>query len=320
MRKFLVIITIILLSSATLSAAEREVVINCIWGKLSATLSTPDTATDTALLIVAGSGPTDRNGNSGAGLNTFCYKLLADDITAQGYAVLRYDKRGIGLSRLPAETTEEEILFTDYIDDARRCVEYLRTEGYKRVVIAGHSEGGTIALHLAAEPDTVDAAVLLCAPGYPIDTILIKQLSAQLMPAHIGLMLRAEAIIRSLKQGVRVAEEDIPQELLALFRPSVQPFIISNMQSNPEALAAESRCPMLIITGGYDIQVTPDNGDKLVAAAPRARHIIFEKMSHVLKTADSAERMEQLLSVYTNTQLPLTEGITAEITTFLRTL
>lgn len=318
MTKRLSIIVALLLSVASLFAAEREVLIDCPWGTISATLTTPESATETALLIVAGSGPTDRNGNSSLNLNTFCYKMLSDNLTAQGYAVLRYDKRGIGRSHLPAEATEETLTFDDYVADARRCVEYLRGQGYRHIVVVGHSEGGNIALHLSTEPSAVDAAVLLCASGYPIDVILLRQLSSQLMPAHIGLMLRAEAIIRSLKQSVRVAEEVIPQELLALFRPSVQPFLISQMQSDPQALAAESRCPMLIITGGHDIQVTPDNGEVLAEAAPEARHITIERMSHVLKTADSNDRMEQLLSVYTNSQLPLSEGLTAEIAAFLR--
>ena len=163
MKKRLSIIVALLLSVASLLAAEREVLIDCPWGTISATLTTPESATETALLIVAGSGPTDRNGNSSLNLNTFCYKMLSDNLTAQGYAVLRYDKRGIGRSHLPAEATEETLTFDDYVADARRCVEYLRSEGYRHVVVVGHSEGGNIALHLSTEPSTIDAAVLLCA-------------------------------------------------------------------------------------------------------------------------------------------------------------
>ena len=179
MTKRLSIIVALLLSVASLFAAEREVLIDCPWGTISATLATPESATETVLLIVAGSGPTDRNGNSSLNLNTFCYKMLSDNLTAQGR------------SHLPAEATEETLTFDDYVADARCCVEYLRSEGYRHIVVVGHSEGGNIALHLSTEPSAVDAAVLLCASGHPIDVILLRQLSAQLMPAHIGLMLRS---------------------------------------------------------------------------------------------------------------------------------
>ncbi len=294
-------------------------VIACDWGDISATLNTPTDGSDIALLIVAGSGPTDRNGNSGQGLNSYAYKMLSDELVEGGIAVLRYDKRAIGRSRLDDSTIIPDLVFADFVDDAARCVEYLRGEGFKKVVVAGHSEGGEIALHLALREDVeVDSLVLLCCPGYPMDQILNAQLSAQLVPQHLGLMVTATTLMQRIKAGEMVSAECIPQELLSLFHPSVQPFLCSSMAFDPAELLSRVEQPALIISGGRDIQVTKENADRLMVRAKRSDHIHFEQMTHVLKDADTNDRIQQLVSVYTNANLPITEGVSEAILRFVK--
>lgn len=304
----------------TVSAQQREVVVECDWGSISATIDMPEEGGDTAVLIVAGSGPTDRNGNSGAGLNTYSYKMLGETLAHSGYAVMRYDKRGIGGSPIPAEDIPS-LVFEDYIDDARACAKFLRAEGFERVIVAGHSEGGLIALQLAAEEACcLDGVVLLCAPGYNMAEILNFQLSQQLVPAYMGLMVKSTAIINSLKAGRMVAQEDIPAELMSLFHPTVQPFIISNMRYEPTELAAKCRVPMLIVSGGRDIQVSVSNGERLHGANPAAEHRMFENMTHVLKDADTSDRMMQIMSMYTNANLAITEALAPAIVEFINNI
>lgn len=316
----LCVILIFMLCTVVAFAASEEVTIEREWGNISATLSQPEGGSSTAVLIIAGSGPTDRNGNSALSLVTYCYKMLSDALVERGYAVLRYDKRGIGLSRLTSGSAND-VVFDDFVDDAAACVAYLRDRGYTRVVVAGHSEGGSIAQCLEHREDvSVEALVLLCAPGYPMDEILMKQLSAQLMPNYMGLMLSATNIIQQLKRGNLVAEEKVPAELVSLFHPSVQPYLVSTMRHDPVTVAARSVLPTLVVSGGRDIQVSVDNGERLAKSAVNASHRVFENMSHVLKDATSSDRMEQMVSVYTNQQLPLTEGLAREIDTFITNL
>lgn len=304
----------------TVSAQQREVVVECEWGNISATIDMPEEGSDTAVLIVAGSGPTDRNGNSGAGLNTYSYKMLGETLAHSGYAVMRYDKRGIGGSPIPAEDVPN-LVFENYIDDARTCAKFLRAEGFERVIVAGHSEGGLIALQLAAEEACcLDGVVLLCTPGYNMAEILNFQLSQQLVPAYMGLMVKSTAIINSLKAGRMVAQEDIPAELMSLFHPTVQPFIISNMRYEPTALAAKCCVPMLIVSGGRDIQVSVSNGERLHGANPAAEHRMFENMTHVLKDADTSDRMMQVMSIYTNANLAITEALAPAIVEFINNI
>ena len=317
-RLFLSIIAMVF-AICSVIAQEREVTIICDWGDISATLSTPAESSDIAVLIVAGSGPTDRNGNSGQGLNSYAYKMLADELVKGGVAVLRYDKRAIGRSTLNDPTIIPNLVFDDFVDDAVRCVDYLRDEGFKKVVVAGHSEGGEIALHLALREDVkVDGLVLLCCPGYSMDQILMAQLSAQLVPQYIGLMATATNIIKSIKRGDSVAVESIPQELLSLFHPSVQPFLRSSMAFDPAELMSRVEQPTLIISGGRDIQVAKDNADRLMAVAKCGEHIHFDQMTHILKSADTNDRIQQLMGIYTNSKLPLTEGLSEAILGFVK--
>lgn len=319
LRKITLMLLLVAVSSVAMSA-EHEVKVECRWGDIGATLSEPDGGSDTAVLIVAGSGPTDRNGNSANVITSYCYKLLADGLCDEGLAVMRYDKRGVGQSYLPQEMVAD-VVFGDFVDDAVSCVGYLREAGYRRVVVVGHSEGAHIALEMAQREDAeVDGLVLLCGPGYTIDVLLQRQLAAQLMPAHIGLMLRANDIIAQLKRGETAAAESVPMELTSLFHPMVQPFLISNMQSDPQRLAASCSCPFLVVSGGRDIQVSVDNGEQLAKGENCVEHIIFEKMAHVLKDSDTLDRMEQLTTVYNNGWQPLSEGLVASIATFIDAL
>lgn len=315
------LLSIVAMASAIFSglAQEREVVIACDWGDISATLSTPAEGSDVAVLIVAGSGPTDRNGNSGQALNTYAYKMLSDDLVKGGVAVMRYDKRAIGRSILNDPTTIPDLVFDDFVDDAVRCVDYLRSEGFKRVIVAGHSEGGEIALHMALRGDVVvDGLVLLCCPGFAMDQILTAQLSAQLVPQYMGLMATATNIMKRIKRGEMVPAENIPQELISLFHPSVQRFLCSSMAFDPAELMSRVEQPTLIISGGRDIQVAKSNAERLVAKAKNGTHLHFEQMTHILKDADTNDRIQQLLGVYTNANLALTEGVSDAVLDFAK--
>ena len=320
MKKFSTILLLIFALSVSVFGQSRDVEIDAEWGKICGTLATPEEGASTAVVIVAGSGPTDRNGNSGLNLNTYCYKMLSDALAEEGYAVLRYDKRGIGMSQAPTEVILSAV-FDHFVDDAALCVDYLRDAGYDKVVMVGHSEGGEIALALASRDTTaLDGIVLLSAAGYTMETILMRQLSAQLMPNYMGLMLSATNILQSLKRGQDVAEDRIPKELISLFHPAVQPYLRSYLTLDPADLIAKVEQRVLIISGGRDIQVSVDNAERLLESAKRGQHISFADMSHILKDTTTDDRIEQMLSVYTNAQLPLTEGLVAAIVDYLKTL
>ena len=205
---------ILLLAFAHTAAGERNVSLERDFGTLYGTLLTPDAGTETVAVIIAGSGPTPRNGN----VNSYLY--LAQALEKAGIASLRYDKRGIGASRFTEPEKMADAVLGDFIGDAAAWADYLAGEGFRRVVLIGHSEGALIAFCAAQQTPKVAAVVSLAGAGYPLDEILQLQLASQLLPDNMDLLLQANAITAALKRGERV--ESCPPQLEALFHPSVQ--------------------------------------------------------------------------------------------------
>ena len=207
---------ILLLAFAHTAAGERNVSLERDFGTLYGTLLTPDAGAETVAVIIAGSGPIPRNGS----VNNYLY--LAQALEKAGIASLRYDKRGIGASRFTEPEKMADAVLGDFIGDAAAWADYLAGEGFRRVVLIGHSEGALIAFCAAQQTPKVAAVVSLAGAGYPLDEILQLQLASQLLPDNMNLLLQANAITAALKRGERV--ESCPPQLEALFHPSVQTF------------------------------------------------------------------------------------------------
>ena len=178
---------ILLLAFAHTAAGERNVSLERDFGTLYGTLLTPDAGTETVAVIIAGSGPTPRNGN----VNSYLY--LAQALEKAGIASLRYDKRGIGASRFTEPEKMADAVLGDFIGDAAAWADYLAGEGFRRVVLIGHSEGALIAFCAAQQTPKVAAVVSLAGAGYPLDEILQLQLASQLLPDNMDLLLQANA-------------------------------------------------------------------------------------------------------------------------------
>lgn len=237
------------------------------------------------VVIIAGSGPTDRNGNSPLlpGKNN-SLELLADGLRDRGIASVRYDKRGIGESA-KAMVSEADLRFEMYADDAAAWVkQYSKDPRFTTITIVGHSEGSLLGM-LAAQHSPTDGYVSLEGAGRPADQVLREQLGKQLPPA---LMTAANNTLDTLLAGHTVA--NTPAALAALFRPSVQPYLISWLRVNPQTEIARLTIPVLIVQGTLDAQVPESDAKLLAAAQPRAKLLIIQGMNHVLKQvpADAA--------------------------------
>ena len=267
-------------------------------GELSGTLTVPILkGTFPVALIIAGSGPTDRNGNN-AQMKNNSLLLLAHELAAQGIASLRYDKRGIGKSA-SAMISEEQLSFENYVEYANAWASELKADPrFNRLIIVGHSEGSLIGM-LACEQ--ADVFVSLAGAGRPIDVILKEQLAEQLSGKK-KLLRAANEGLSKLKEGKLV--EDAPVELFGLFRPSIQPYMTSWMKYDPAVEIWKLKIPIVIIQGSTDLQVKEEDAVILFKAHPlNSRLIIIENMNHVLKIAplDRAKNIE----TYSNPELPL---------------
>ena len=260
------------------------------------------------VLSIAGSGPTDRDGNQ-PGMKNNGLKLLGQGLAAKGIAVLRYDRRGVGQSK-KAAPREENFRFEMLTDDAVAWVKLLRKDKrFSRVGIIGHSEGALVGM-LAARRAPADAFVSLAGVGRKPHLVLREQLAKNL-PARLN--EKSGRIIDELVAGRPVP--DVPKELAGLFRPSVQPFLIAECKLDPAEEMARLKMPVLIVQGTTDLQVAVVDAKTLAAAKKDAKLLLLDGMNHVLRKASS--QWQQLRSYYDSSQ-PLMPGLTEEVVAFLR--
>lgn len=258
--------------------SATEIVHPAPWGSLAGTLLRPDgDAEGTAVLLISGSGPTDRDGNTPllpARIDNV--KRLAEALADRGIASLRYDKRGLGGSTCPG-LREEGLRFEQLVEDAAVLAGRLAQEpGIRRVVLAGHSEGALIAA-LAAPQAPAQAVVSISGAGSRASALMRKQIEGQLPPP---LAASAAAALAALEQQQPVT--DVPDDLLLLFRSSVQPYLISWFRHDPPAVLAQLALPVLVLHGSADAQVEVEHARWLQQARPDARLAIVEGMDHLL--------------------------------------
>jgi pimeloyl-ACP methyl ester carboxylesterase len=290
-------------------------------GTLYGTLERPQSTTPSpVVLIISGSGPTDRDGNSPVfkGPNN-SLKLLAQGLATNGIASVRYDKRAAGETgkamMLAAEKAkiklrEEDLSFETFIDDAVEWGKKLRADRrFSSLVVLGHSEGSLIGM-VAAERVGADAFVSVAGAGRHIHQLILEQVKPHLTPE---LLKTTEDILEQLLAGKRV--ESVPPALHVLFRPSVQPYMISWLRYDPVKEIAKLRLPVLIMQGTTDIQVSLEDAKRLAGANPSAKLIVIEGMNHVLKAVPGEQ--DKQVSSYSDPTLPVVPELISGLSSFV---
>ena len=281
-------------------------------GSLKGTLELPAHAFPVpVVLIIAGSGPTDRDGNSRAlpGSNN-SLKMLARGLAERGIASLRYDKRGIGSSQ-SAMTKEQDLRFDHFVDDAAGWIRQLRSNPrFSTITVVGHSEGSLIGM-IAARNAGADGFASLEGAGRNAKDILVAQLAVQLPPAVLD---QVKDIIAKIDQGQK--PDSVPPFLAPLFRPSVQPYLTSWFRYTPSEEISKLSIPVLVVQGTTDIQTSEEDARLLAKGLPAARLVMIEGMNHVLKPAPPG-RAEQM-PIYSDPSIPLVPQLVDEVASFVK--
>lgn len=314
MRPFFSFVLLIAVCSTTfgqsLLFADEAVQVTTPSGSLFGSLKMPSKPLPqpTVVILIAGSGPTDRDGNGLMATNN-SLKMIAELLSNNGIASIRYDKRGIGASKA-AMTREDDLRFDTYVEDAMAWIAFARSRGqFGKVVVVGHSEGSLIGM-LATQRAGADGFISLAGAGRPIDVVLREQLESQ------PKMVREPAgpIIDSLKAGKMVS--DIPMILKPLFRESVQPYMISWFAYDPAIEIAKLHVPVLIIQGQNDMQVKETDARALAAALPSAPLALLPGVTHVLKLAENDPKASA--KTLNDPKLPLAPAVQTALLDFLK--
>lgn len=237
-------------------------------------------------LLIAGSGPTDHDGN-GPQIKSATLKKLSAQLLGRGIATLRYDKRGAGEWK-PEFGRPENFRFKDYVDDVVSLVDDLRSSGkFSQISVIGHSEGGLVAI-LTARRTPVDRLVLLTTAARRQGDLLKEQLAKQLSPAALP---GITSIFDAIMAGQIL---DPPPVIPGLnLPPAMQPALASALAEDPIPPLKSLKLPILSVGGGRDIQVTRLDFDGIAAASPEAQTLWLPDMNHVLvDVADTVDAMK----------------------------
>jgi len=285
---------------------ETPITLQIKTGTLFGTLTLPKSfVKGPVALIIAGSGPTDRNCNNPQMTND-AYKKLAHELAERGIASIRYDKRGIAES-VAAVESESSLVFYDYVQDAKDWIQQAKQDKrFTQVVVIGHSEGSMIGI-LASEK--ADKFISVAGAGRGIGVVLKEQLSCQ--PKEV--QDEAFPMIDTLTMGKKL--QHVSPAMMALFRPSIQPYMISWLKYDPAVELKKLKIPVLIIQGTTDIQVSVVDAKLLSAAKPDAKLLLIDKMNHILRTVDGDR--DANLATYNNASLPLADGFVKGIADFI---
>ncbi|CAM3111509.1 hypothetical protein SAMN04490207_1728 [Pseudomonas gessardii] len=289
---------------------QRPISLDTGSGELFGSLLLPQSAKPVpVVLIIAGSGPTDRNGNSADGARNDSLKRLAWVLARHNIASVRYDKRGVAAS-LKATPDERNLTLDAYVADAVAWGKLLKADPrFGPLVVLGHSEGALVAALAAPELDPA-GVISLSGSARPVDQVIRQQLADHMPPA---LLLRSNQILDRLKAGQ--VDADVPGPLQSIFRPSVQPYLISLFRADPAAAFAHLRMPALIVQGTTDLQVGVADAEKLKQAKPDAELAVIPGMNHVMRIVPND--VKQQLSSYNDPQLPLADALGRRLVGFI---
>lgn len=267
------------------------------------------------VLIIPGSGPTDRDGNSPLGLAAGSYRLLAEALADKGVSTVRIDKRGLAGSKA-AVADGNSVTIGDYAADTHSWIKAIRAKtGAKCVWVLGHSEGALVALAAAQQPQGICGVISVSGSGRKLSDVIREQLRAN--PANAPVLDSAMKALDALDRGEHVDVTGMHPALQKLFAPQVQGFLIDMFRHDPAKLASSLKLPLLIVQGERDIQISVADAKTLAAAQPKAKLVLIPTMNHVLKDVASDDRQANL-ATYADPSLPVDSAAVEAVASFVK--
>jgi pimeloyl-ACP methyl ester carboxylesterase len=276
-------------------------------------IETPSAQTSLPIIIfIAGSGPTDHNGNSGVQLTSNAYKLLADEFHQNGLATLRYDKRTATKSKIHPDFKPSSMSFEKLVEDVILFIDLaIEDKRFSDIILIGHSQGSLLAI-LAAQQRKINKLISLAGAGRSIDLILFDQFRA--MGLSDVQLVEFEHALKTLKNGELPTQ--YPLATMSLFQESSMKFLSTWMGYDPSQQIKKLNIPVLVANGTTDIQVPVKEAEILHKAYPKSKFVIIDGMNHILKESPIDRGLN--IKTYNDPALPLSKGLVAPILDFIK--
>lgn len=274
---------------------------------IDGTLLTPtQNNTKTLAIIIAGSGPTNRDGNQNF-LKSNNLKKLAESLSNNGISTFRYDKRIV--KQIRQNNVDKNIMFDDFVSDASDVITYFKNQKqYSKIYVIGHSQGSLVGM-LAAK-DKADGFISLAGAGQNIGDVIIEQIQ-KTAPQFLE---DTKRVIAELKKGKTA--KDFPPALTSLFNLDIQKFMINWIKYNPTEIIKTLNMPILIVNGTKDLQVTESEANLLKDANPKAELKIIKNMNHVLFEIEGDD-LENTKS-YNESSRAISNELVTSVSTFIK--
>ncbi|RYZ93289.1 MAG: hypothetical protein EOP06_01435 [Proteobacteria bacterium] len=276
--------------------------------QLSGTLTLPDRMVGKkypCVLLLPGSGPTDRDGNQTPSLMVDLLKQVAQSYAAAGIASFRFDKRAAHVNQLKWPTNPSKLpeffSWKNHINDVEAAYHAFNAQpqiDVKRLAILGHSEGGLLAL-VSAVQLRPKALILIGTAGRTLGDVLTEQISNLLDQQQATPQVKAEYLKKNREIQDFISKngsvpDGVPPGLKALFPKSAVLFLRDVLKLDPKPYAKRFSGSVLVMNGEMDKQVSPDKDAKLLYSMLSARRnlkqelFVVPKASHNLKPVSSA--------------------------------
>lgn len=266
------------------------------------------------VLIVPGSGPTDRDGNNPLGVKAATYRLLAEGLVERGISSVRIDKRGMFASA-GAVPDPNAVTIADYAADVYSWIGAIREKaGVSCVWVLGHSEGALVGLKAGQKPDGICGLLLVSGPGRKLGDVLRAQVRGN--PANAPYLPQMLDAIATLEAGGSVDTSSFPPVVAGLFAPVAQGFLRDLFSHDPAKLIANAAVPVMILQGESDLQIGVEDARLLAAARPDASLALVPHANHVLKVAP-ADDLAANFGTYADPSLPLAPEVLDALSGFV---
>ena len=259
------------------------------------------------VIFVPDQGVVDRNGNDMRSRH-YAYQQLADSLFERGVSSYRYDKRTF--TQVKNRRVDNNTLFDDFFMDLKKVIASLADDNrFSKIILLGHGQGSLVSM-LALDQD-IDGFISIAGSALPIDDVIVEQIKLQ----QPGLDKVARATFDQVKSQDKVVN-DVERDLMSILNPSIQPFMKSWMQYNPEKLAQEINLPVLVLHGSKDRQVNTRQADLLHAAFSNSELKVIDNMNHIFKIVGNDEVVAS--KSYIDPNFPINKKLINVVTAFAK--